>query len=283
MPGVGYRIAGSTLATLLVLMTAQPAAPRDASRDAAADSFGGDRPVPGTRRGDDRYVPARPLFGGNGEDGRLLGGKRATRTAPDLHFTDEREEFLEDGGGISAPDRYFTDEREKFLEDGGGISAPDRNLRTLKFRKPQDVRGWRDLPSRRTSHRTSGSFTVVYSDLGDRRHLPILPASVDFGAPGLSYEPKVIDVASERLDRRPIPPSGIEVINAGGPKIIRIAQDYDRTATAAIKATDADRSPAMEPWSPAWLSWCSRNHRSFDADLGTYRGRDGASRFCTGE
>jgi hypothetical protein len=106
---------------------------------------------------------------------------------------------------------------------------------------------------------------------------------VDFGAPGLSHEPKVIDVASERLDRRPIPPSGIEVINAGGPKIIRIAQDYDRTATGATTATEAGGSPALEPWSPAWLSWCSRNHRSFDADLGTYRDRDGASRFCTGE
>ncbi|MBB4002379.1 BA14K family protein [Aurantimonas endophytica] len=221
-----------------------------------------ERDVDRSRRGDGRFVPPAPLFDQFGDD----------------------DDFLDGGGGISTdPDVYFTDEREEFLEDGGGISGPDRKLRTLKFRRPARDRGWHDPLPARFTHRTSGSFTVVYSDLGDRRHLPTLPVSLDFGPVGLAEGPKVIDVASESLDRRPIPASGIEVIHAGGAKIIRIAQDYDRTATGAIGRSADEPSEVLEPWSPGWLSWCSRAYSSFDPDFGTYRGNDGRSRFCTGD
>lgn len=240
-------------------------------------------------RRDERFVPPTPLFdefGGRaiGDDDAFLDGGGGISSDRDGYVSRDRDEFLEDGGGIrTEPDIYVTDEREEFLEDGGGISAPDRTLRTLKFRRPDRDRGWRDPSPSRSTYRTSGSFTVVYSDLGDRRHLPAYPVSLNPGFAGLAEGPKVIDVASARLDRRPIPASGIEVIHAGGSKIIRIAEGYDRTATGAIGPSDGAPSEALEPWSPAWLSWCSRAYASFDPDFGTYRDEDGQSRFCTGE
>lgn len=263
MYGASCRMIGSAFAALLVLTAGQNAVARDAAPATGSYERSPDRSVHPAGTGDDRYVPPKPLFDGYDDD-ELLGGDRGTNTDPDL---------------------YFTDEREEFLEDGGGISTPAQNLRTLKYRKAGRDRGWHDPVRTRATHRTSGSFTVVFSDLGDRRHLPTVPASLGLGLgePGLAQGPKVIDVASERLDRRAIPPSGIEVINAGGPKIIRIAQDYDRTGTAAIGAAERERATAMEPWSPAWLAWCSRNHASFDRDFGTYRDAGGRNRFCTGD
>ncbi|NDV85623.1 hypothetical protein GTW51_02805 [Aurantimonas aggregata] len=281
-------VAGGAL-ILSTLLVGQPAVSQDrVPGPAALDSADvtRERGRQRDRRGDDRFVPPSPLFdefGGErlGAEDEFLDGGGGISTEPDVYFTDDREEFLEDGGGISTgPDVYFTDDREEFLEDGGGISAPGRTLRTLKFRRRD--RGWRDPYPSRSTHRTHGSFTVVYSDLGDRRHLPILPASLNLGAAGLAEGPKIIDVASESLDRRPIPASGIEVIYAGGSKIIRIAQDYDRAATDAISPSASQPSNALEPWSPGWMAWCSRTHASFDPDLGTYRAADGRRRFCTG-
>lgn len=262
MPRASRRIVGSAFAALLVLLAGQNAAARNAAQGPAAGSYdrSEDRHHPASVN-DDRYVPPKPLFDGYDDD-ELLGGERGTNTDPDL---------------------YFTDEREEFLEDGGGISTPTQKLRTLKHRKAGRDRGWYDPKPARTTHRTRGSFTVFHSDFVDGRYLSTTRASLGFGAPGLAQGPKIIDVASARLDRKPIPPSGIEVINAGGPKIIRITQDYDRTSTAAISAAREERAAAMEPWSPAWLAWCSRNHASFDPYFGTYRDAGGRSRFCTGD
>ena len=263
MPGAPCRIVGGAFAALLVLLAGQTADARDGTSGPATGSYdrSGDRQLHPAGVDDGLYIPPKPLFEGYDDD-ELLGGERGTNTDPDL---------------------YFTDEREEFLEDGGGITVPAQKLRTLTHRRAGRDRGWRDPRPPRTTHRTSGSFTIVYSDFGDRRHLPAVPASLGFGAPGPAQGPKIIDVARERLDRRAIPPSGIEVINAGGPKIIRIAQDYDRTTTASIGAAEQERAAVMEPWSPAWLSWCSRNHPSFDADFGTYRDAAGRNRFCTGD
>lgn len=258
-------VAGGTL-VLSTLLAGQPAGSQDRMHK-ARDGYDvtQERGLHQDRRGDNRFVPPTPLFDEFGDD----------------NFVDN--EFL-DGGGISTdPDVYFTDGREEFLEDGGGISAPERNLRTLKFRRPERDRGWHNPRPSRSTYRTNGSFTVVYSDLGDRRHLPTLPVSLNFDAAGPGEGPKIIDVARERLDRRPIPPSGIEVIHTGGSKIIRIAQDYDRSTTGAISPPAGEQSDVSEPWSPAWSSWCSRAFASFDPDLGTYRDADGRIRFCTGE
>ncbi|MEF2073284.1 hypothetical protein [Consotaella aegiceratis] len=61
--------------------------------------------------------------------------------------------------------------------------------------------------------------------------------------------PKFIDVESERLDRRPIGPDGIDVMSVGGAKIIRIAPGYRRSEhQAAIERPEpmpvSTRAPA---------------------------------------
>lgn len=104
---------------------------------------------------------------------------------------------------------------------------------------------------------------------------------------GTGGGPKIIDVATARLDRRPVGPSGIEVLDAGGARIIRIAPNYGRAgssktgddARTAGRIAGSDR----QPWSSGWLRYCARTYDSFDPRLGTYVRSDGAVRFCDAE
>ena len=90
--------------------------------------------------------------------------------------------------------------------------------------------------------------------------------------------PKIIDVATERLDRRPVGPSGIEVTYAGAAKIIRIAPGY-RMATAAA-AQEQSAADSRQPWSEGWMRYCLMAEPTFDPKLGTVVGADGRVRFC---
>ena len=83
---------------------------------------------------------------------------------------------------------------------------------------------------------------------------------------------KWIDVAADRLDRRPVGHDGIDVSYVGGSKIIRLASNYSGRRQRA--KTD------LQPWSPAWLRHCTSAYRSFDPSLGTYVASNGTVRFC---
>lgn len=229
-------------------------------------------------------------------DGGSIGieGSRHSGGGPD--------EFLEDGGSISASGERHGRERE-FLQDGGSITSSGDVRRT---------HGYRDMERPQTFLKQGGSIVTVYDAVprrGDDR-----PAIYDQGqrtspsdgvafrgddgydggydsgsgsysvaSIGLSPAPRIIDVESARLDRRPIGPGGIDVIYAGGAKIIRIAPGYSRQA-ASVERSGADLSPGdLEPWSREWLLYCMNAYASFDPNLGTYETADGGSRFCTGE
>ncbi|MCQ8781038.1 hypothetical protein [Mangrovibrevibacter kandeliae] len=76
------------------------------------------------------------------------------------------------------------------------------------------------------------------SGLGGIAIVGVDPGGVSGGGPG--YEPrpqpralpqmKVIDVSASRIDRRPVAPDGIEIIEAGPAKLIRIGPHYRLTA-----------------------------------------------------
>ncbi len=38
---------------------------------------------------------------------------------------------------------------------------------------------------------------------------------------------------------------------------------------------------ASEPWTDGWYRYCSDRYRSFNPEIGTFRGNDGRSHFCT--
>ncbi|MCP3055369.1 BA14K family protein [Aurantimonas marianensis] len=221
-------------------------------------------------------------FSAQGEEFLEDGG--GIRTAPDIYVTDEREEFLEDGGGIrTAPDIYSTNEREEFLEDGGSIKLkPNFDVLTVRGRN----RAWRVVERRGMSTRSQGSFTTISTGSSGRPALPSRATTWkrQHGFDAVPNGPRIIDVASERLDRRPMPASGIDIIETGGAKIIRIAPDYDRHAAAASDRSvpPARKARAGEPWTPQWLSACTRAHPSFDPNFGTYVDAAGNSRFCIG-
>ena len=149
-------------------------------------------------------------------------------------------------------------------------------------------RGWRDVQAPDVRMEDNGSLTLIVSDAGDRGSGGTISAAYAPTLPAFGYDgggPKIIDVASERLDRRPMPSSGIDTISLGGPKIIRIAAGYRRSEHVA----EADSAPAGrdkvrpgEPWSRAWLARCSERHESFDPAFGTYVDANGRSRFCDG-
>lgn len=221
-------------------------------------------------------------FSAQGEEFLEDGG--GIRTAPDVYSTNEREEFLEDGGGIrTAPDIYSTNEREEFLEDGGSIKLkPNFDVLTVRGRN----RAWRVVERRGVSTRSQGSFTMISSGSSDRRAQPSRASAwkSHYGFGTVPNGPRIIDVARERLDRQPIPASGIAIIQTGGSKIIRIAPNYDRHAAAGSDRSvpPVRKARAGEPWTPEWLSACTRAHPSFDPNFGTYIDAAGNSRFCTG-
>ncbi|MEF2551085.1 hypothetical protein VQ042_06865 [Aurantimonas sp. A2-1-M11] len=279
----GLAVAASLAAMLLTATSAGSQTYLDggggsSSRPQTSDPTGGflDGGGPLQRRSGTRAGNRR---GGFLDDG----GNISTR--PDIVIGSGRdEEFLRDGGSITtAPDIVFSDEREEFLEDGGSITVEPNVL--IDGRHLRGGRGWQEVAAPRTYRRSSGSFTVITSDIGDRQVRTAAYAPAD-GINRTRPRAKVIDVESMRLDNRPMPASGIEVIyKIGGPKIIRIAPGYGQR----VAATDTDRamarptpraSPPSAPWTREWLDRCTREHESFDPDYGTYVDASGQSQFC---
>ena len=149
-------------------------------------------------------------------------------------------------------------------------------------------RGWRDMQTPGVRRQDEGSYTLIVSDAGDRGSGGVISGAYAPTLPAFGYDgrgPKIIDVASERLDRRPMPSSGIDTISLGGPKIIRIAPGYRRSehlAEAGSAPAGRDKVTPGEPWSRTWLARCSEMHESFDPAFGTYLDANGRSRFCDG-
>lgn len=221
-------------------------------------------------------------FSAQGEEFLENGG--GIRTAPDIYVTDEREELIEDGGGIrTAPDIYSTNEREEFLEDGESIKRkPNFDVLTVRGRN----RAWRAVERQGVSTRSQGSFTMISTGSSDRPGLPSRASAWKRhdGLGAVPNGPRIIDVARERLDRRPMPASGIDIIETGGAKIIRIAPNYDRHAAAKLdrSARPVRKARSGEPWTREWLSACTRAYPSFDPNFGTYMDEAGKFLFCPG-
>lgn len=174
------------------------------------------------------------------------------------------------------------------LRDAGRIDRFERDPR-YENRRDRQNRGYQ------------GSRTLTSFDVGDwnsgvgLNHAAGYLGAVEQGSPLISgpVGPKIMNVETERLDRRPIGPSGLDtVITEGGSKIIRIAPGYrmaaaDRRQPATERngraATPNDGSLGLQPWSTDWLRYCQRTQRSFDPDLGTYVTEGGQVRFCTAE
>ena len=121
--------------------------------------------------------------------------------------------------------------------------------------------------------RSSGYGGYGYGDGGSIAATPRFPSG-----------PKIIDIETERLDRRPVGGKGIEVISNGGPKIIRIAPGYSRAGQREASAETKPETSAtgyLQPWSEAWTRYCINALVSFNPELGTYLDAAGRSRFCT--
>jgi hypothetical protein len=172
-------------------------------------------------------------------------------------------------------------------------------------------RGFRDIDRASRRMREHRSFLYAVKDVNpvDRPFIPSLDdaayggsGTYDLGyGSGRSYgrggysaaepasfpsEPKIIHIDKERLDRRPIGPSGIEVISTGGAKIIRIAPGYSsagRRVASAEPASSLRVSTYLQPWSEAWMRHCIEAHADFNPDLGTYRDGAGRMQFCIAE
>lgn len=187
----------------------------------------------GEHRGDPlRADEARRV---NGID-RLTGGASTPETL---------QEFDEDNLN-TAPDVYSTSEREEFLEDGGSIgsSVTYRGAPAVYRGGMRQLRGpaeghWRHVVVQPANISSRDSVSFLTSDVGYERgnrgsYRPGLNART--GSVRTLSGPKIIDVEAERIDRRPMPTSGIETIWHGGAKIIRIAKDYRRgDATTSLK------------------------------------------------
>ncbi|SJZ94909.1 BA14K family protein [Consotaella salsifontis] len=144
-----------------------------------------------------------------------------------------------------------------------------------------DLPAYRDLPHAEIAFRPHGSFVSIHRrppsanpfespiviiedrnpaeagiayrgvDEGDwtPASLGALPLEAPSARPRATLGPKIIDVETARLDRKPIGPSGIDVIEAGGARIIRIAPEYKHDArVASITATPSE---ARQPPVPA--------------------------------
>ncbi|KQT80992.1 hypothetical protein ASG54_05955 [Aureimonas sp. Leaf460] len=167
------------------------------------------------------------------------------------------------------------------LRDSGRIDRFERDPRydSRRVYRDREVRGSRRLTTFDDGYWGGGSV-VAYGDVD--------PRSIYQGTTALNRPngPKILNVETERLDRRPIGPSGIDVTTtSAGSKIIRIAPGY-RMAKADRTPRSSARNGAdlgLQPWSTDWLRYCQRTHRSFDPDLGTYVTSNGRVAFCTAE
>lgn len=246
-------------------------------------------PTGGFLDGGGPLQPRRGVRNGQRRDGFLDDGGGVGRRPDIVVRSGGDREFLRDGGSIRTPaDIVYSDEREEFLEDGGSVVVePDILVDDRRLRRG---RGWREVAAPRTAQHSSGSFTVITSDLGDRGYGSTSQVS-GTSANRMRTRAKIIDVESARLDRRPMPASSVEVIyKIGGPQIIRIAPGYgQRVAALATDSADGSRPTARAeleqveraaPWTREWLDRCTSEHESFDPDYGTYVDAKGQSQFC---
>lgn len=175
------------------------------------------------------------------------------RLSPDTGASDDAE-FLENGGEIRSgidrlngvvvldedaidtdPDIYSESGREEFLEDGGSITVTP-TPRPVFLRERSAKRHWRHDKPAPARWRDQGSISYVTVDFDDddgRSSFQALPTEgfkESASTAPLPVEARLIDVESERLDKRPMPASGIDVIWRGGAKIIRIAEGYSYKA-----------------------------------------------------
>ncbi|WP_152046034.1 hypothetical protein [Aureimonas psammosilenae] len=118
----------------------------------------------------------------------------------------------------------------------------------------------------------AGSLAGVYPSFGGSSVIYLGTPSLDGGGP------RVIDVETDRLDRKPVE-DDVSVSYVGTAKIIRIAAEA-KPHDGPSKAT---RRAPLEPWSEGWERYCTRTHADFDPARGTFTDENGARRFCTGE
>ncbi|MEX6505732.1 BA14K family protein [Jiella sp. M17.18] len=242
-------------------------------------------PTVGPIRGDESFlrdggsVRVDPRIGiANGKPHQFLAGGGGIRQEPDIVLPRSGDR-LDSGKDVGTePDIYSTSDREEFLEGGGSITDIDHGA--VVYRVHRRSHGWHFLDAAASPRPVvRNSFTTLSFTVGGDGSYETSAYEGSFApAPGsFASGPRIIDVATERLDRRPIPSSGIEVISRGGAKIIRIASGYDRA-----NAAQADKGSKLVPWSQDWRDWCGNAYASFDPSRGTYTGADGSEHFCTG-
>ncbi|MCE7026500.1 hypothetical protein [Jiella avicenniae] len=244
------------VATVCMPLHAGPAEAEDAPRHHMRNDTGQERyrrdggavRLPAENRAGGRHEGDRGhVFRANGDAGRINGIDRLTGSAS---APDTLQEFNEDNLN-TAPDIYSTSEREEFLEDGGSISASTFRVDAapIVYRGGlRPLRGpaaghWRHVVVQPTNISDRGSVSFLTSDVGYERGNRGAFRRLSGGSVGAvggirasSSAPKIIDVEAARLDRRRMPPSGIDTIWTGGAKIIRIAKDYRRgDDTASLK------------------------------------------------
>lgn len=240
-------------------------------RSSSFEHYSGGRryDAPGSRSSyrPDRYEP-RGLFLDLSDRGRDVRDRRGERYEARRERFEDRRRTLSDGSFIR-------------LRDAGRIDRFERDPRYDSRRGERSRDGWgnRALTAYDTDDwRVQGS-TIVYG-------APTSALTPQGRSPLDSTGPKILNVETERLDRRPIGPTGLDVfVTDGGSKIIRIAPGY-RMAGATSSRRPAARVEdrlGLQPWSTEWLRFCQRTHASFDPDLGTYVTPGGGVRFCVAE
>lgn len=241
------------VAAASVPFTIDRAGAEDAGRTIAQKAGGSDRylrdsgavRLPSERRSDGRRGGEANT--GDSQARRVNGIDRLTGSA---NSNDALQEFDEDNLN-TAPDIYSTSEREEFLEDGGSISSSPFNgdgPSAVSRGGIRPLRGpaaghWRHVVVQPVDISTRGSVSFLTADVGYERgnrgsyQYQAGRGEMSGGSvQALPSTPKIIDVETARLDRRPMPSSGIETIWSGGAKIIRIAKDYRRSdETASLK------------------------------------------------
>jgi len=213
-------------------------------------------------------------------------------------------------GGVSQSLRA-----DRVAVSGGSRRADrDRSFRRGDDRRDRSAtrRAYRDIERSGARFYRHGSFLYAGHSVNptDRPYIPALD-DVAYGGSGtyslnsgasdnggggywqekpaarFPSEPKIINIEAERLDRRSIGPSGIEVIQNGGAKIIRIAPGYGESAERHASATRPAEPRAtgryLQPWSEAWMRHCIKAFPSFNPELGTYADARGTIRFCTAD
>ncbi|KAB0679796.1 BA14K family protein [Aureimonas leprariae] len=164
----------------------------------------------------------------------------------------------------SSADRHRGHGRDRYRSHGSVIEFDD---------SPYDIDG--EYPD----DSEGGSRAGVYPGYGSNSFIDFGDEDADRDADTERAYPtgaKIIDVASERLDRYRAPKGSVSITYVGNTKIMRIGSGFGEPERPAAK-------PALAPWSDSWQRYCSRAFLNFDPERGTYTAEDGSTRFCTGD